>query len=942
MRIAVWIVILLMSLAVVPSVASSVIGPTPHPEAVATPSLTIPSAIFQAAAPACIRNSNANPSPDSLIDLPAAGTGASATYDIDEFENNTGVNATVSSPTGASLASAASGNGQFLLLGVGEPITSKVFTAVGVADVNALGISVESYPVAYLPNGTLIDNLNNYFSPGTTDTYAITWVHGWWWSYTYDGNAVTGATDTGSSIPWENGTYNLGVSVASGVICESGYRVGPSFVAIAYGEGTAATPSMPTTSVPWALGIEPKGSSSPSYVAPATNAIPQLNASLGVIGIEGHAQDAALGIDHLKVGSSVAFPGSFKSIWGNYKVLALNQSTLTPVSASLAYNANQAFNATSIDENGNWLPGANFQWALSPAGLGTLNRTTGSTVLLTAGSSTITYGALWANITYNCSSIHDQANVTVTPTGGPSIGSYTAMPSAIEVGGATFLNVTNGAWPRPITYSYVGLPSPCVSANVTSLKCAPSAPGVYPVRVYLNDSKGHSSTGLASFTTYADLALTSFTISPATLTVNTSTTVKTVSVGGIPGSTGITYDYTGLPSGCSEGLEPATFTCSPNATGTYTAWVFVNDSAGHGVSGKATVTVNMPVAITAFSASPSTIPFGGTTFINVTAHGGTPPYVYAFHDLPAGCTTASVTSLRCTPTASGNFLVRVSVNDSDGAEALGATPLTVSPPAKPIITSFTASPSSLQVGWTTFLNVTAEGAAPLSYAYASLPTGCASSNTASLTCTPTAAGDTTATVTVTDVNSNTVTATVAITVKANPTLPPTIASFTASPASIDTGWTTFLNVSASGGTAPLTYAYTGLPTGCVSADLASLPCVPSAAGTFLVQVFVNDSAGHSVSSTASLTVAAAPSNGSTSGSTSPSSPLLLYLVVAAVAAAAVIAVVLVLRRRQGAIPPAPPPPTGWSPAPPPPQGAYGAPAQPMAGPPPPTQPPKAW
>lgn len=83
---------------------------------------------------------------------------------------------------------------------------------------------------------------------------------------------------------------------------------------------------------------------------------------------------------------------------------------------------------------------------------------------------------------------------------------------------------------------------------------------------------------------------------------------------------------------------------------------------------------------------------------------------------------------------------------------------------------------------------------------------------------------------------------------------PTISAVTASPSTVVLGQTTTLSVSASGGTGTLTYAYTGLPPGCSSADTPSLSCAPNGVGSFSVRVYVNDSAGQSANATTPLTV----------------------------------------------------------------------------------------
>ncbi len=83
---------------------------------------------------------------------------------------------------------------------------------------------------------------------------------------------------------------------------------------------------------------------------------------------------------------------------------------------------------------------------------------------------------------------------------------------------------------------------------------------------------------------------------------------------------------------------------------------------------------------------------------------------------------------------------------------------------------------------------------------------------------------------------------------------PVVSSFIAVPASVSVGGTAVLEVTASGGSGGLQYAYSGLPPGCLSANTASLPCTPSAGGTYSIGVTVTDSLGRSASATTTLTV----------------------------------------------------------------------------------------
>lgn len=83
---------------------------------------------------------------------------------------------------------------------------------------------------------------------------------------------------------------------------------------------------------------------------------------------------------------------------------------------------------------------------------------------------------------------------------------------------------------------------------------------------------------------------------------------------------------------------------------------------------------------------------------------------------------------------------------------------------------------------------------------------------------------------------------------------PSITSFSISPASIPVGGTVTLSVLISGGTAPFTYAYAGLPPGCGALTGPAPTCTPSSPGYFTIRAYVNDSTGASANATARLQV----------------------------------------------------------------------------------------
>lgn len=442
-------------------------------------------------------------------------------------------------------------------------------------------------------------------------------------------------------------------------------------------------------------------------------------------------------------------------------------------------------------------------------------------------------------------------SITIIPSSsvGPLIVAYTASPNPIVATHTTYLNTTATGGTGPLTYTYVGLPTGCTTGNVTSLPCAPAAGGTFPVRVFVNDSAGHTANSTVNLTVIPYPAIASFAASPDPILVH-ATTYLNVSASG--GKRYLAYTYTGLPNGCVTANQTS-LPCAPATPGTFTVTVYANDTAGDSASTSTPLTVDSQPAITTFTASPDPIPVSHSTYLNVSASGGVGTLSYVFVGLPGGCATSNVASLPCAPSASGMFTIRAYANDTLGDSASSITTLQVV--TLPTITAFAVTPATISLGSSASLSITAGGGRlPYTYSYAGLPSGCTSSNVSSFACTPLAPGSYTVVATVTDANGYSATAHAPLAVEPGPT----ITSFTALPEPVALGQAVYLNVTASGGYGPLTYTYTGLPAGCVSRDYAMLPCIPTLLGSYTVRAYANDTLGGSATGTALLGVVSAP------------------------------------------------------------------------------------
>jgi hypothetical protein len=260
-----------------------------------------------------------------------------------------------------------------------------------------------------------------------------------------------------------------------------------------------------------------------------------------------------------------------------------------------------------------------------------------------------------------------------------------------------------------------------------------------------------------------------------------------------------------------------------------------------------------PSILGAISVAPSAIDLGQSVTINAEPIGHPGYVVYNYTTLPPGCTSANVSALSCTPTASGVFPVVVVRNDSGGVPNVENATVVVG--TDPTIVAYTASVASVTVGSMVAFNVTANGGTPpLAYRFSGLPPGCYSANRPGLNCTPTSRGTYLIEVNVTDAAHYTVSGNVTLTVNA----PPAVTQLTAFPSALDANQSLLLEAVLTAGTQPIQYSWTGLPPGCSSNDSLTLTCRPSGARSGLVTLTATDADGWSANLSVPVDVAADP------------------------------------------------------------------------------------
>lgn len=426
------------------------------------------------------------------------------------------------------------------------------------------------------------------------------------------------------------------------------------------------------------------------------------------------------------------------------------------------------------------------------------------------------------------------ASLTLLPTSLPAgtVGSgYNQTITA--VGGTTpyTFEVSSGALPPGLTLSSAG-----------ALTGTPTGSGgSYGFIVQATDTNGN--TGYRTYTVNVG-APNSLTFSPPTLPNGTQGTPYNQTITASGGTSPYTYSIVSgsLPGGLSLNGNTGVISGTPTGNGVANFTVGASDSVGDTGSQAYSLTIGGNT----LTLNPTSLPNGTqNTAYNqsVTATGGTAPYTYSVSSgsLPTGLSlNANTGAITGTPTGSGSstFTIQaIDANSNYGSRQytviIGTNSLTLNPAALPNGT--TGTPYSQSVTAT-------GGVAPYTYTVTSgsLPAGLSlNANTGAITGTPTTSGTSNFTIGATDVDADTGSRGYSISIG--------LAPLTISPASLPaaTEGTAYNQaVTASGGTAPYTYAIVSgaLPSGLgLNPNTGAITGTPTVNGVFNFTVQATDS-----------------------------------------------------------------------------------------------------
>ncbi|WP_421405413.1 putative Ig domain-containing protein [Agrobacterium fabrum] len=447
--------------------------------------------------------------------------------------------------------------------------------------------------------------------------------------------------------------------------------------------------------------------------------------------------------------------------------------------------------------------------------------------------------------------------ITLIPSAGalPSAQAGAAYSQSVTASGGTAsyaYSLTNGALPSGVTISAGG-----------GISGTPVEVGAFSFTITATDANGHL--GTAAYT--LNVSAPSIIVSPSTLPAGILNNAYSQTVVATGGTAAYTYGVTAgaLPSGLTLSTA-GVLSGTPTAIGSFNFTITATDSTTGGAApyaGSQNYILTTTAMGFSFTPAAGSLP-GGTKGVAytqaITVSGGSSPYTYAITagSLPPGLSLNSTTgAVEGIPTTQGSYNFTITASDLNNDTSNAAYSLVIAEQA-PITANVSATVLANSANNPIALNITGGLATSVAIG-AQASHGTASATGTSITYTPDAgySGTDSFTYTATNATGTSVAATVTITV--------TTPVFSFSPASGalpagTTGTAYSQPVTASGGTAPYTYAVVGsLPPG-LTLDLSTglVSGMPTSAGSWSFSITATDTNNVSASAAYSIVVASAP------------------------------------------------------------------------------------
>lgn len=634
-----------------------------------------------------------------------------------------------------------------------------------------------------------------------------------------------------SGTPTAGGTFTVNVTVTDSTTPTHASATAQFSLTIA-GALTITTAGLPNGAIglSYSAGVATSGGNSPLHfsatslpspliIDPASGVISGLPATSGTFSINVTVTDST---------SPTPQTASKQLSITIAPTLAITSASLPNGAVGLAYN-------TVVSSSGGNTP---LTWtATGLPGTLTINASSG-VISGTPGSS----GTFTVNISVSdgTTPLAQVATKQLSLTIAPALTITTASLPNGEVGAGYNTTMAASGGNAPLNWSATGLPSNLsIDPSAGVITGSASTAGVFTVNVTVTDntSPTHQSATKQFSLTIAS-ALTITTTSLPNGAINLSYSAPLASSGG---NTPLTWSAGGLPTGVN--INPSTGNLSgvPSVSGTFTVNVTLTDSTTpNPQSATKQLTLVIAPALVITTASLPTGQTGVAYSAPLAVSGGNSPLTWSASGLPSPLTINSSSGvISGMPGAAGTFTVNVSVSDATSPTAQTATKQLTLTIVGPIgITTLTLPPGVLGTAYATQVAATG-GLVPYSWSATGLPSPLTINQISGvISGVPAASGTFTITVNVSDSSIPVLTASqqFSLTISAPLTITTTSLPSGQSGVAYNTA------VVATGGTTPLTWSATNLPSPLtINSSTGAIGGTPTGPGTFTVTITVTDS-----------------------------------------------------------------------------------------------------
>ncbi|MCI4349084.1 MAG: hypothetical protein L3J93_02545 [Thermoplasmata archaeon] len=264
-----------------------------------------------------------------------------------------------------------------------------------------------------------------------------------------------------------------------------------------------------------------------------------------------------------------------------------------------------------------------YRYSALPPGCTSLN----TSVLQCTPSTVVANATVVATVTNGAGdAVTRTINFSVVPD--PTVASFAPEAAALTRGATTYFDVTVAGGVPPYRYVYTTLPPGCAGSSTAHLSCQPSQVGQYPAEVTVVDVINYPALGSTNLQVNLPPAMAT-SLSRNSTTLGGSITVSSTVTGG---TAPFRFNYSGLPTGCSN-VNATTTSCVPSETGTFAIRVTMTDASGFVVKRTVTLEVDpvpsaaagLPLAVIGAGLGVAVVAILGVLFVLRRRRPATPP-----------------------------------------------------------------------------------------------------------------------------------------------------------------------------------------------------------------------------------------------------------------------------------------------------------------------------